>query len=89
MLISARDGEALAFFGGVREVASAAGACVGFAATGPREPGDGYLPVFNVIMMFFLDLTLVCSGPLMRLVPCSAGDKRRGKTPNEGQSDTW
>jgi hypothetical protein len=28
--------------------------------------------------------TLVCSGPLMRLEHCSAGNKRRGKTPKRG-----
>ena len=84
MLTSASDGAALACFGGLREKAGAAAVCIGFATTGSREPRDGYLPVFNVIMMFFLDLTLVCSGPLMRLVPCSAGNKRRGKTPKRG-----
>lgn len=84
MLISSWDEAALDFVGGFFEKATAAADCIGFATTGPREPGDGYFPVFNVIMMFFLDLTLVCSGPLKRLGPCSAGNKRRGKTPERG-----
>ena len=67
MLISAWDGPALAFFGGFCIKATATVVCVGFATTGPREAGDGYFPVFIVIIMFFLVLTLVCSGPLMRL----------------------
>ena len=53
MLISAADGAALAFFGGLREKARAAAACVGFATTGSREPEDGYIPVFIVIMCSF------------------------------------
>ena len=84
MLISSWDEAVLAFFAGVRKVAEATGACVGFVVPDSREFGDGYFPVFNVIMMFFLVLTLVCSGPLMRLGPCSAGNKRRGKTPKRG-----
>src|SRR5208282_4314881 len=84
MLISVEDGAALAFFGGLCQKATVAAACVGFAAPGSREPGAGYFPVFIVIFMFFLVLTLVYSGPLMRLGPCSAGNKRRGKTPKRG-----
>lgn len=84
MLIFAWDGPALAFFGGFCGKATATAACVGFATIGWRAPEDGYLPVFIIIIMFFLDLTLVCSGPLLRLGPCSAGNKRRGKTPKRG-----
>ena len=84
MLMSAWDGAALAFFGGFCKKATATVACFGFTIAGSREPGDGYLPVFVVIMMFFLVLTLVNSGPLMRLGRCSAGNKRRGKTPERG-----
>ena len=58
MLISACDGAALAFFGGLCKKARAAAACVGLTATVSREPGDGYFPVFIVIIMFFLVLTL-------------------------------
>ena len=84
MLISAPDGAALAFFGGLCKKAIGAAVCVGLATTGSREPGDGYFPVIVVIMMFFLVLTVVYSGPLMRLGPCRAGNKRRGKTPKRG-----
>ena len=84
MLISAWDGAALAFFDGFFGKATATAIGVGFVTIGWREPGDGYFPVFIAIIMIFLDLTLVCSGPLMRLGPCSAGNKRRGKTPKRG-----
>lgn len=84
MLISAWDGAALAFFGGFFGKATATAVGVGFVTIGWREPGNGFFPVLNVIMMFFLDPTLVCSGPLIRLGPCSAGNKRRGKTPKRG-----
>ena len=84
MLIAAWDGAALAGFGGFFKKATGTVVCVGFAASGSREPGDGYFAVFNVIMMFFLVLNLVCSGSLMRLGRCSAENKRREKTPKRG-----
>ncbi len=84
MLISAGDGAALACFGGLCKKATATVACFGFTVPGSREPEDGYFPVFIVIIMFFLVLSLVCSGPLMWLRPCSAGTKRREKTPKRG-----
>ena len=89
MLISASDGAVLAFFGGLCEKTTATAVCIGFTAPDTRELGDGFFPVFVVIIMFFLILTLVCSELLMRLGPCNARNKRRGKTPWEGQSDTW